>query len=381
MDFKLSPELKKAKEKLIKIFQIAYDPKEEEILLNDSHDGILVTIVLDHLKKEIIEQNLWAVEIPENGTNRLGFVGRVLLEEVAGRAILPHIDLGGRGDMLVWNNVASVEQKKEYFEPVLKGLMNYEVVCLEPNLDEDNNNIRIKAIENKDSILLNGERNFNTSKLNLDFLIILASLVQNGKEEPAFFLVDSKKNEGMKVNQVEPLPLGFKRMRINLTDCEVSAKTRIGKKGQGLEIMERLECLRNLILSARSIGAASKCIEATLDYFQSNEKLNRHQAIQTMLADSVVEIHAARLLTLVQSKQIEEENFNLMMCSLAKVFSTEAATNAIEKMIQIWADKGYLREFPLEILFRIVRYYRIIDRPSEVYRKFIAYNLMDQVSS
>jgi alkylation response protein AidB-like acyl-CoA dehydrogenase len=65
-----------------------------------------------------------------------------------------------------------------------------------------------------------------------------------------------------------------------------------------------------------------------------------------------------------------------MMTSTSKVFSTEASSRAIEKMIQIWADKGYLKRLPFETLYRIVRFYRIIDQPSEVCRKNIAYGTM-----
>jgi alkylation response protein AidB-like acyl-CoA dehydrogenase len=377
MDFGLPQQVKEAKEKTAEILEEAYEPIEGKLLSGGLDGGFSLEVLLD-IKKKIIEAGLWAVEVPKSGAQGLGFLGRVAIEERVGGTILPSIDLGGNGDLLIWIGSSAREHVKQYLEPVVEGIKDYEVICLEPNIKDDISNIEVKARETNGAINLEGERSIiSTAHKKTDFIILLASLKENGEEKPVFYLVEPRE-KGLIISSERNLPLGFSMVKMSFDQCKIPAKNRLIKEEQVLGIIKNRECLRNMILAARSLGAAWRCIQMTTEYFKSNDRLNRHQAIQALLADSVVEMHAARLLTYTRAQEVDDGKYDFVMNCISKVFSSEAATSGIEKMIQIWADQGYSNELPFETLFRIVRLYRIIDRPSEVYRKHIAYGLMDR---
>jgi alkylation response protein AidB-like acyl-CoA dehydrogenase len=291
--------------------------------------------------------------------------------------VLPGIDLGGNGDLTLWMNNSPRDLSDAYFEPVVSGTKTYEVIYLEPSLNEDISNISIKAVDSHDRVTFEGTKNFISSRRQVDFLVLLASLIKNGKQEPVFYLAESGQ-KGILIEEDKSLPLGFKKFSVRFDNCTVPAKNRVTEQGQGLKVIEMRECLMSPLLAARTIGAAWRCIEISAEYYRSNARLSGHQAIQTMFADSATEIHAARILTYSRAQEIDDGKYDLGMSSVARVFASEASTRAIEKMIQVLGDRGFSKRMPIETLYRIARFHRIIDRPSEVYRKYIAYKLMNR---
>jgi acyl-CoA dehydrogenase len=106
------------------------------------------------------------------------------------------------------------------------------------------------------------------------------------------------------------------------------------------------------------------------------EMLSRRQAIQWMLADSEVEIRAARWLIWDGAWKSGRKEDARMEASVAKLYSSEVLGRVVDRAVQIHGGYGVSKEFPLERWYRESRIRRIGEGPSEVHRMVVARNLL-----
>jgi len=128
------------------------------------------------------------------------------------------------------------------------------------------------------------------------------------------------------------------------------------------------------------VGIGARCLEMALEYAKERvtfgQPIASRQGIQWMLADSEVELMAARLLVyqaawLADSRQpIRNEAF------VAKLYATEMAQRVSDRALQIFGGMGYTREVPIQSFYRQVRVWRIGHGTSEIHRWMIARNML-----
>ncbi len=138
-----------------------------------------------------------------------------------------------------------------------------------------------------------------------------------------------------------------------------------------------------LMIAARCCGAAGRLIEEATafakDRLIGGRPLSERQAIQFMLADSVTELWAARLMT-YEAAQAHDRNEDLktlhMRCSMVKLYASEMANRVADRAVQIFGGRGYMRENVAERFFRELRVDRIWEGTSEIQRMIIARGLI-----
>ena len=126
-------------------------------------------------------------------------------------------------------------------------------------------------------------------------------------------------------------------------------------------------------------GAAGRLIEEASEFASTRmiggEPLAERQMIQSMLADSVTELWAARLIT-YEAAQAHDRGEDLKSlharCSIAKLYASEAANRIADRALQIFGGRGYMRENSAERFFRELRVDRIWEGSSEIQRLIIA---------
>ena len=137
------------------------------------------------------------------------------------------------------------------------------------------------------------------------------------------------------------------------------------------------------MIAARCCGAAARLIEEATDFANQRniqgEALSEKQAIQFMLADSVTELWAARLMLFETAKAHDrDEDLNSLhyRCSAVKLFASEMANKVADRVVQIFGGRGYMRENTAERFFRELRVDRIWEGTSEIQRIIIARGLI-----
>jgi acyl-CoA dehydrogenase len=128
----------------------------------------------------------------------------------------------------------------------------------------------------------------------------------------------------------------------------------------------------------RWLGAARRALDIALPYARQRQAFGKslleHQGLAWTLADSLVDLHAGRLMVLHAAWKLDQGDEARLETSMCKLFVAEAVSRAIDRAIQACGASGLVRGV-LERLYRDVRAFRIYDGPSEVHRMVIARQL------
>lgn len=137
------------------------------------------------------------------------------------------------------------------------------------------------------------------------------------------------------------------------------------------------------MIAARCCGAAARLIEEATEFAQARKVkgglLSEQQAIQFMLADSVTELWATRLMlyeTAMAHDRDDDVKALHYRCSAVKLYASEMANKVADRVVQIFGGRGYMREFAAERFYRELRVDRIWEGTSEVQRLIIAGGLL-----
>ena len=133
------------------------------------------------------------------------------------------------------------------------------------------------------------------------------------------------------------------------------------------------------MIAARCCGAAERLIEEATAFAKDRvafgKPISEYQAIQFMLADSLTELWAARLMTRRTAQEMDDgadEKLQHAQSSLSKLFASEMANRVADRAVQIFGGRGYMRENVAERFFRELRVDRIWEGTSEIQRVIIA---------
>ena len=137
-----------------------------------------------------------------------------------------------------------------------------------------------------------------------------------------------------------------------------------------------------LMIAARCCGAMERLIDESTAFakerVQFGEPISEYQLIQQMLADSVAELWAARLMTYATARAMDEARSEEdgkrvhTKASMTKLYASEMANRVADRAVQIFGGRGYMRENVAERFFREVRVDRIWEGTSEIQRNIVA---------
>jgi hypothetical protein len=162
-------------------------------------------------------------------------------------------------------------------------------------------------------------------------------------------------------------------------DVEVPAENLIGKEHEGFKQVMKILDGGRIAIAALSLGIAQGALDASIKYSKQRKQFGKHlsefQATQFKIAEIATDIDAARLLIFKAARMKDNgENIN-MAASMAKLFASETAVRATNEAVQIHGGYGFLKDFPVEKLYRDVKLVTIGEGTSEVQRMIIAKNL------
>jgi alkylation response protein AidB-like acyl-CoA dehydrogenase len=277
-------------------------------------------------------------------------------------------------------DACSEDQLQRYVLPLMRGERKecYAITEAESGSDVV---IETTAERSPGGYRINGEKWFVTTYNLADFLFVQAKLVDGPHAgEDAMFLVD-KDTPGIEEIRAPLFSHTFNHhhAELSLRDVEVPAENLIGEEGGGMAYTHSWFRRERLMIAARDCGAAARLIEEATAWAKrrevSGEKLVDKQMVQAMLADSVTDWWAARLITF-EAAEAHDRGEDLKSlharCSIAKLYASEAAYRIADRAVQIFGGRGYMRENCAERFSREIRVDRIWEGASEVQRLVIA---------
>ncbi len=271
------------------------------------------------------------------------------------------------------------EQADRWVLPVVRGEMSEAWAITEPGAGSDVMGIQASAERDGDDWLINGEKWFVTGGDRASYYIVLAW----ADGEQALFIVE-KGTPGLEMLR-EPHfmhdPYIVKHQEVRLTNCRVPDANRV--PGAGGDDAKRWFSLERIMIAARCCGAAERLLDLGRDWTIEREAFGHpianYQGIQFMLADSLTELAAARLLTWHAATSWDRGDDPKIVhgkVAMAKLFASEMANRVADRSVQIFGGRGYMTENPAERYYRELRVDRIWEGTSEIQRSIIARGLL-----
>ena len=278
----------------------------------------------------------------------------------------------------------SEEQKQRFLRPMARGEMLGAFALSEPDAGSDAASLRAQATRDGDDWILEGTKSWVTSGSHADVILAMvrtdAPSDRKGARGIGTFIITpdmpgfsvGKKEDKMGLRASPTVQLIFDGMR-------VPAANLLGEAADGfIYAMQSLDNGR-LGISAQSIGIARAALEASVAYAaerrQFGKAIREFEAIQFKLADMATRIAAARALLHAAATAKDRGEAITQFSSMSKLFSSETAMYVTTEAIQIFGGYGYIKEYPVERLFRDAKVTEIYEGTSEIQRIVIARGL------
>ncbi|MBY0408458.1 MAG: acyl-CoA dehydrogenase family protein [Rickettsiales bacterium] len=269
-------------------------------------------------------------------------------------------------------------QKEQFLKPIAQGHMLSAFALTEPQAGSDAASLRTTATKNGDHYVLNGTKQFITSGKNAQLAIVFAVTDKNaGKKGISAFLVPTS-TPGYSVPKLEHKlgQLSSDTAQLQFDDMRLPATHMLGKEGEGYKLaLSNLEGGR-IGIAAQAIGMARAALDFAIAYAKERETFGKpiikHQAVAFRLADMATELEAARQL-LHHAAQLRDANIPCVKeACMAKLFASEMAERVTSGAIQTLGGYGYVKDFPLERIYRDMRVCQLYEGTSDIQRIVIS---------
>lgn len=413
MDFDFDEEIRDLKERVRSFIDESVIPAESALLEatlvrepdggaakqsgpRETQEDSLTAQIVDRLRSEAKQRRLYLPHMPEEyGGQAVGFIGMCAVFEEAGRSPLGplalHCAAPDEGNMHLLLHWGSEEQKQRYLRPLAEGTVRSCFAMTEPapGAGADPTMMQTTAELDGDEWIIRGKKWFTTGAAGASFAIVAAVTDPEAPphERTSLFVVDAD-NPGFVVKQRTPVigsegPGGH--CEVDLDECRVSRDAMLGERGKGFSLMQFRLGPARLTHCMRWIGAAQRCFEIAsqraVERDAFGHPIGDFQAVQWMLADSYMDLHAARLMTLHAAWRLSQGHQARRETSMCKVYVAEAVSRVIDRAVQILGGLGVTRYTPVGAFYADVRAFRIYDGPSEVHRMSIARSLLKEARS
>jgi acyl-CoA dehydrogenase len=379
MDFALNDEQKMMIETVRRFIKEELKPLEDVI----ENSGQLDPTRARAVQGKSRALGLYALNIPaELGGGGLSAVDRILCEEQFGHTtdILIRRAFGNVYEPLL---VCQDEQVDRWLKPTVRGERTCAIAITEPGAGSDAQGIKTHAKKTDTGWVLNGSKHFISDGEWSDFFLVSARTDNAaGDKAISMFMVD-KGLPGFTVGKDQKMMglRGTPHVELFFDNVALEPAALLGEEGQGFKLaMGALNVVRLAQVGARAVGKASHVLELMTAYAndrkQFGNRIGDFQLVQQMLADSVIEVNAARLMVLHAAWMIDTGLDPRDWIAMVKVQAAEMLGRVVDRAVQIFGGMGFCKELPIERYYRDARIYRIFDGTSEIHRTVIARSVL-----
>jgi alkylation response protein AidB-like acyl-CoA dehydrogenase len=281
--------------------------------------------------------------------------------------------------MLVKHGTAA--QKERWLRPMARGEMLAGFALSEADAGSDPASLRAQAVRDGQEWVLSGTKAWASNAGTADLMMIMVRTdspdARRGAKGISTFIVPTK-TQGYRPGKPED-KMGLRASNtatIALEDLRLPADALLGEVGMGfVYAMEGLDAGR-LGIGAQAVGIARRALEHSIKYCaerrQFGQPIAEFQAVQFKLADMATRTEAARALAHRAAARKDAGEDVTAFASMAKLFASETAMWVTTQAIQLFGGYGYMRDFPVEKLFRDAKVTEIYEGTSEIQRIVIA---------
>ena len=372
MDFSLSDEQRLLIDTVRKFIAEQLAPLEDEV----ERAGTLTPAQARSIFEKSKALGLYGMNMPTSlGGGGLSAVDTMLVEEQFGHTtdILIRRAFGNVYEVLL---ACEGAQKERWLLPAVQGERICCIAITEPGAGSDAAGITTRAVRDGAGWRLTGQKHFISDAVFSDFFVVSAKT--DNSRAFSLFLVD-KSLPGITVGRDQPMMgiRGTSHVELVFDNVKLDDEALLAGEGNGMKlILETLGRVRLAQVAARAVGKASKVLGFATDYARERKQFGKaigdFQFIQQFIADSVIEINAARYMVLRAAWEIDQGNDARDWISMVKVQAAETLGRVVDRAVQVFGGMGFCKDLPIERYYRDARIFRIFDGTSEIHRGLVA---------
>ncbi|MDV3126580.1 acyl-CoA/acyl-ACP dehydrogenase [Mycobacterium sp. 21AC1] len=357
-------------------------PRENEILATDK--------VPDDLRDQAKQMGLFGYAIPQ----QWGGLGLHLAQDVELAMEFGYTCLALRSMFGTNNGIAGQvlvgfgtdEQKAQWLEGIASGEVVASFALTEPGAGSNPAGLRTRAVRDGsgNDWVINGQKRFITNAPTANLFVVFARTRPADDAGPgiAVFLVPADA-AGVEVGAKDAKmgQEGAWTADVTFTDVRVAADALIGgSEDVGYRAAMTSLARGRVHIAALAVGSAQRALDESVAYAaaatQGGQPIGSFQLVQAMLADQQTGVLAGRALVRDAAQKWVSGEDRRIAPSAAKLFCTEMAGNVADLAVQIHGGSGYMREVPVERIYREVRLLRLYEGTSEIQRLIIGGGLV-----
>ncbi len=341
--------------------------------------------------KAMADMGLFGVSIPEAyGGSGADFLSCVLVMEELMRGCVSTGNTYGAHAILCAENIfrnGNEAQRNKYLPPLISGEKIGALAITEPEAGSDALSLRTRAVKEGDRYLLNGTKMFITNGPLADVIVVYAKTEPKaGPKGISAFIVEKDfpgfaTGKTLKKMGVRGSPTG----ELIFENCEVPAENLLGVENQGLNVLmsglDRERILWSIAPIAVAQGAFDLAFKYATERKQFGAPIASFQMIQQILADMATDIQAGRVLAYWAATRAASGRRARLDASYAKLFCAEAGVRAVGKAVQVFGGYGFIREFPIERMYRDVKGIEFGAGTNQIQRLIIMRELMRKMGN
>ena len=392
IDFSLPDDVEAIRLRVRDFIDAEVRPAEENLYANapggEPERRDVVAMIID-LREKAKEWEVWLPHMPvEWGGLGLGPTAMAFVSAEAARTNFGPFILNAQapdeGNQHTLLHHATPDQKERYLRPLLEGRVRSCFAMTEPEVSgSDPTGIQTYAVEEANGDwLINGHKWYISGARGAKFAILIAKTDPEANPPQASntaFLVDLPAEGWEVVRDIDTMAGAHNHCEIRITNLRVPAETMLGGRGNGHLLGQARLGPARLAHCMRWIAQIETALELMVTRAESRQlhgaPLADKQAIQWMMADSAMELYAAKLMVLHAAYRIENDLPFRQEVSFAKHHVANTLWRVVDRAIQVHGALGYSTDTPLEKMLRHARAARLVDGADEVHQALIARNL------
>ena len=347
----------------------------------------------EHIKAVVKQAGLWAPHLPvEYGGAGLDFLELAYMNEVLayaiGAAALFGVVAPNSGNQTILVKYGTEEQKRKWLLPLIEGTFESGFSMTEPDQPgSDPRSLKTTARRDGDEWVINGHKWFTSNGKRADFFIVMCRTEdsEGGSDASGRMTQIIVPRDTPGVNIIR----GITVWGVESDHCEiiydnvrVPVDNQLGSRGSGHQAAQDRLGAGRVYHCMNSIGQMWRAFDLMVERAMAREVhgglLESKQFIQGFIADSYMDIQAARLMTIHCAANMAADLDARTDISAIKVFVPAAYERVVDRAIQVWGAAGVSGDLPLAAMYQGARTLRIADGPDEVHKILIAKNVLSQ---
>jgi acyl-CoA dehydrogenase len=345
------------------------------------------------INTEVKKQGLWAPHLPKE----YGGMGLDFLEHAYMNEVLAWSPLGNRlfgviapnsGNQKILVKYGTEDQKKKWLEPLIEQKMESCFSMTEPDQPgSDPRSLQTTAVKEGNEWVINGHKIMTSNGERADFAIVMCRTEEEEEEGGNSSLKMTQiivPTDTPGFNKIRSVPIwghtGGDHLEIKYENVRVPLENALGSRGSGHKAAQDRLGAGRIYHCMNTIGQMWRAFDLMVRYTTERNvhggKLETKQFVQGFIADSYIDIQAARLMTIHCAEVMDKEGDPRVDISAIKVFVPAAGERVIDRAIQCHGWRGVSGDTPLAGMFQGFRTLRLADGPDEVHRILIAKQIL-----